>query len=155
MPGNPSTPIFNPETKRFITANGKTHRSLLKNGTLNLEGDESVLSYVKELSETEIKQLKRFYKESQLDYTAVLGRGMYTNYLAKRARSRLSLDRTVDADWSRRPCQTTEPCLREFPSSTDLSFSSSALPFDPPSAHPSEVASFVFPSSACRPLPSP
>ena len=154
MPGNPSTPIFNPETKRFITANGKTHRSLLKNGTLNLEGDESVLSYVKELSETEIKQLKRFYKENQLEYTAVLGRGLYANYLVKRARSRSAIRDTFSASADLPHRLTTERYLVEPPSSTGPSSSSSALPFDLPFAHPLSGPSFVFPSFSEGSLPS-
>lgn len=79
-----STPVLNPETNRYVLYGGKTYRSLLARGVLCVADDPLFIAYINHVPEREIRDLKKFYKESNCDYTAVFGRGCYKNCLVKR-----------------------------------------------------------------------
>ena len=82
--------IWNHQTRRWVTRNSKTHRKLMQQGLLPVfEDDTTVLAYIKNLPESEVNEMKNFYKSCpDLEYTAVLGRGCYAGYLVKRMKTR-------------------------------------------------------------------
>jgi len=82
--------IWNPITKRWITKNSKTHRKLMQEGHLPVfEDNDIILEYIRNKSADDVDGLKSFYKQCpDLPFTAVRGRGCYTDYLVKRMKHR-------------------------------------------------------------------
>jgi len=76
--------IINPLNNRLIRRELCLYRKLVKNGVIShdYDNDKNILCVIDE--ESDIEGLKELYNEKMENHRAVIGRGMYKNYLVKK-----------------------------------------------------------------------